>query len=444
MESLFQILDSVNNILWSEYVSIPLILLLGIFFTIKSGFLQIRSFHRVIRNFTKYFFETESSGKGIHPLKVFFAAVGGCVGVGNIVGICEAVKFGGPGALFWIWVTGLLGMIIKYSEVFLGMKFRVENDEGGYDGGPMYYLKNAYSSNFLKKWVPRVVCIFLCIYGVEIYLFSVISTTIVDNWGINRELVVTGLLIIVMLTVKGGMQRVGNVCGTIIPIFILIFSGMSLWVIFQNIGMLPEVFSEVLSSAFTGHAAVGGFAGATIAQTVSWGIKRSCYSGDVGIGYTSVVHTESKEQDPRKQASLAIFGIFLDTFVVCTLSVVVVLFTQVWKEPIEATFFVQKSLEMYFYGVKYFWPFFIFILGYSTIITFFAMGMKSADFLLGHKGRTAYYYLAGVMFVVFAFFDSSKALLVMEVSGGCLLLINLTGFYLLRKEIVFKVPRNFS
>ena len=199
----------------------------------------------------------------------------------------------------------------------------------------------------------------------------------------------------------------------------------------------------VPAAKWTGHAAAGGFAGAAIGQTISFGIKRSCYSGDVGVGYASVIHSESEEKDPRKQASLAIFGIFLDTFVVCTLSFVIVLFTQMWKEPIEATFFVQKSLEQYFYGVQYYWPFFLFLLGFSTIIAFFAMGMKSAYFLFGEKGRRIYYYVAGAMFLFFAYFDSSKALLVMEVSGGCLLFINLLGFCLLRNEIEFKVPKNF-
>jgi alanine or glycine:cation symporter, AGCS family len=443
MDGFFQTLTVINNILWSEYLAIPLILLVGSFLTFKSRFIQIASFHRVLKNFGKYFLKSEGEGKGIHPLKVFFASIGGCIGVGNIIGICEALKYGGPGALFWVWVTGLIGMILKYSEVYLGMKYRVENSEGGYDGGPMYYLGKAFKSPFLKKWMPRLVCVFLCIYAVEIYLFSVISTTISENWHLDRALVVAVLFVIVMLTVKGGMKRVGNICGAVIPVFILIFSFMAFWIIYKNIGLLPEILSTVVTSAFTGHAAVGGFAGAAIGQTISFGIKRSCYSGDVGVGYASVIHSESEEKDPRKQASLAIFGIFLDTFVVCTLSFVIVLFTQMWKEPIEATFFVQKSLEQYFYGVQYYWPFFIFLLGYSTIIAFFAMGMKSAYFLFGEKGRKIYYYVAGAMFLFFAYFDSSKALLVMEVSGGCLLFINLLGFCLLRNEIEFKVPKDF-
>lgn len=449
MNNLYEFFSKVNNVIWGEYFGIPLLILAGFYFTFQAKALQIRYFPRVLRNFLAYasckdqVCDEKEEVKGLNPIKVFFASIGGCIGIGNIVGICEALKFGGPGALFWIWVTGFLGMIVKYSEIYLGMKFRVANKQGSYDGGPMFYLPHAFSSDFLKRWVARLVCVLICIYGIEIYMFSVMTTSISENWHINKVLVALILVAMVYFTMKGGMQRVANIAAAIIPFFIFLFSMMALWVIWKNTHMIPEIFTEVFTSAFTGHAATGGFIGATLAQTISYGIKRSCYSGDVGIGYASMMHSESKETDPARQASLGIFGIFLDTFVICSLSIAVVLFTETWKEPIDATFYLQFALEKYYNGVGIIWPVFVFLLGFSTIIAFFMAGIKASGFLFGERGKKVYLYLGLVLFFLFAFLESKHALLIMELAGGLLLTINLVGFYLLRKEIEFKVPKFF-
>ena len=165
LELIFQFLNTVDNLLW-EWVAAPVILLLGIYFTIQSGFVQVRRFPVAMSNFIVFLRSTVPGAGGVHPLKTFFASVGGCVGIGNVVAVCSAIQIGGPGALFWLWLAAGVGMIIKYTELFLGMKYRVTTPNGHHNGGPMYFLQHAYK----WRWIPPLVAMLLCVYGIEIYL----------------------------------------------------------------------------------------------------------------------------------------------------------------------------------------------------------------------------------------------------------------------------------
>lgn len=427
-------LEFLENVLWT-YFGVPIVILLGLYLTIKSNFFQIRHLPYVFKTFFGFMKFNNKGQGGVHPLKAFFAAVGGCVGIGNIVGICTAIQLGGPGALFWIWMTALMGMILKYSEVYLGMRYRVSNGQGGYNGGPMYFLQRV----FKKSWIPKLVCVLLCIYGVEVYQFSVVSTSITTNWGVNSYLVIGVLLALVIFAGLGGVRRVGSISSASLPIFVVLYVGMGGWVLLNNLSLLPEVFGLVLTSAFTGHAAVGGFVGAGLMQSISHGIRRGCYTGDVGVGYASVIHSESSEQVPEKQAVLAIFDIFLDTFIVCTTSLFLILTTGFWKEPIEAGMMVQSALGQYFPYMHFFMPLFLFILGYNTINAYFCVGLKCAEYLSPRFGRKLYYVYAVSALLAFSFLGTSQAQTAMAIAGVSLLIINGYGIFSLRKEISFNL-----
>lgn len=432
MDMFFTILGDFENLLWG-YLGVPMIMILGLYLSFKSNFAQIRHLPTVFKNFAQFFRVKEDKHGGVHPLKAFFACVGGCVGIGNIVGICTAAQLGGPGALFWIWITALMGMILKYSEVYLGVKYRVANPNGGYNGGPMYFLQRV----FKQSWVPKAICGLLCIYGVEVFQFSVIVDSVTTNIGINQYLVIGILLFLVIFAGSGGVRRVGNISSTIIPVFVVIYLGMGFWVLVNNIAILPTVLSQVFASAFTPHAAIGGFVGVGIMQTVSHGVRRGCYTGDVGVGYASVIHAESSETVPEKQASLAIFDIFLDTFMICTTSVLLILSTDVWHQDLEASLLVQTALEMYFPYMQFFMPFFLFLLGYSTINAYFCVGIKCAEYIAPTHGRWIYYAYAVVALFVCSFIGAIQAQMIMSITGLLLLLINGYGIFRLRNEISF-------
>ena len=433
MDTLLTLLTDVEDFLWA-YIGFPSIILFGVYLTVKSRFAQFRKFPSVIKIFFNLLTKGRETKSGVHPMRAFFACIGGCVGVGNVVAICTAAQMGGPGALFWIWMTALVGMILKYAEVYLGIKYREKLPNGHYSGGPMYFLRRVCKTS----WAPNIVCLLLCVYGVEIYQFNIMTNSIVTNFGFNQYIVVAVLLALVIFAGSGGVHRVGNISSAIIPLFIVLYVGMGSWVLYQNIAILPSVFSQVFESAFSGHAAVGGFVGSTMMLTISQGIRRGCYTADVGVGYASVIHSESSVQRPEKQASLVIFDIFLDTFIICTTSVLLILVTGVWQEPMHESLLIQTALGQYFPHMNYFMPIFLFMLGYSTIIAYFCVGMKCAELLSPKRGRYLFYIYATGILLLFSFFDSRQAIALMAITQVLLLVFNFYGMFLLRNEINYE------
>lgn len=435
--SFFGQLGIIEDFTWS-YIGVPAILLFGIYFSFRSRWLQVTQFKKISSLFF-HFLESKNTKKdtrGIPPLQAFFAAVGGCIGIGNIVVVCTAVQIGGPGAILWMWLAALLGMIVKYSEIYLAVKYRVDDQHRSYNGGPMYYLQKVDRSGILSK----LFCLVMCVYGVEIYMFRIMTHSLSHSWGWDRNLVIFGLLIAILAAGKQGVESVGKISSALIPIFLVGFIGVCSWVFAQNLSALPGVFATIFRSAFSGHAATGAFAGSTMLMAASYGMKRACYTGDIGIGYAGIIHAESKEANPQKQAALGIFGIFLDTFVICTLSVLLIMVTGLWDKGIHEADVVAVALGNYIPYVNLLWPIFIFILGYSSLIAFFAVGKKSAHFLWPRYGKIGFTLYAIAAFLLFSFVGTEEHIVtIMSMTGVVLLLINLYGILRLRNNISFSL-----
>jgi AGCS family alanine or glycine:cation symporter len=438
--SIFNLLMEADTLFWG-YLGFSGIILLGCYLTLTTRFFQIRAFPHVVRTFFQAIFHPKGTARGLHPLQAFFASVGGMLGVGNVVGIVTAIQLGGPGALLWIWVAGFAGTLIKYSEIYLGLKYRVHNERHSYDGGPMYFLQRAFKA----KWVPGVICILLCIYGAEIYQFNVVVETIAYSWDINRFMVAAGLLILVLYAAIGGVPRVAKLCSWIVPAFMLVYVTMSLWVIGHSLADLPAIFAMVFKSAFSGQAAVGGFAGSTMMLAIQNGMAGACYSADIGIGYDSTIQSESHTIHPGRQARMAFLGVCFDNFI-CTLSILVVLATGLWQTPLgsESAPLVQIAFSRFFPLMDILMPLFILLLGYTTIIAYLIVGMKCARFLFPKNGSKFYLAYSVCVFTFFAFFDQTHALFVMRVAGALLLIINLAGIYRLRRDVVFEYDEEKS
>lgn len=430
----FSLLENIDNFLWG-YAVLPVLLFLGFYLTFKSRFVQVRRFPHIFHTFFNSL-TNKHTGSGVHPLKAFFTCIGGCMGIGNVVAVCTATQIGGPGALFWIWVTAIFGMVLKYSEVYLGMRHRVLDGKGGFRGGPMYFLQGV----FKQAWVPKIVCLLLCVYGVEIYQFSVVTENIAANFEINKYGVALTLILLMIVISRKGVHQVGRIASVCIPFFIVCYLGMGAWVLFQNFSSLPAVLSTVMQSAFTGHAALGAFAGSTILMAASQGMRRSCYAGDLAVGYASVIHSETGEVCPEKQASLAVLEVFLDSFVICTTSVMLVLVTEVWNSPVEASMLVQNALADYFPGMHVFMPLFLLLMGFTTIISYFCAGIKCAEFISPKIGRRIYYGYACCSLLGFVCLQTSQALTIMSITAAMLLMFNLYGIFRLRHEIGFHTP----
>lgn len=433
MDFVFSILQVLDNFFWS-YIGFTIVVLSGLYFTIRSRFFQFRALCEIGHSFRSLHESAKENPLGIHPIKLYFASIGGMIGVGNIVAVITALLLGGPGGLFWLWVAGICGMLIKYAEIYLGLRFRVPNKKGGYDGGPMFYLQHA----FHNRAIPIIVGFLLCIYGVEVLQFLVITDTMVYTFDLNRYFVIAFLLAAILYTALGGINRLAKVCTVLMPAFIVLYIFMCLWVIICNIDSVPNVLRIVIHSAFNGHAALGGFAGSTFMLAAQQGIARAVYSGDIGIGYDATIQAESKVQHPEKQARLAIFALATD-MLVCTMSMMVVLVTNLWhsEETLQASQYVAKALAPHFPFVDSFMAFFFLLAGFTTITAYFAVGVKSSVFLSETWGRMIYLAYAVFAFCFFSFFDQTKVMLIMSLSGGLLMMFNLMGIIRLRHHIHF-------
>lgn len=435
IDSFFSHLSIIDDLFWS-HIGFSLVVLLGLYFTIKTRFFQFRTLGKLGQTIRDL--QTPSEGEGDHgvnPLRLYFASVGGMIGLGNVVAVITALLIGGPGALFWLWMASIFGMLIKYSEIYLGVKFRVKNDRGGYDGGPMYYLAQAFKPRF----IPYISAVLLCIYGVEVYQFLIITDTMVSTFDLSRELTIAFLICLILYTVLGGVNRIATVCVVLMPAFMVGYIAMCLWVIGSNYTLIPDVLYTIFHSAFTGHAAVGGFAGSTMVLAAQNGIARAVYSGDIGIGYDSTLQSETRTSHPERQARMAIFALATDT-TVCTMSMVVVLITGLWHSSpdLVASEFVATALSQYFPHMNYFMALFFFLAGFTTIIAFFAVGMKCSRFLSEKWGEHIYMVYAIFAFTCFSFCDQRKVILIMSVSGGMLMMMNLAAIIKLRHHIEFK------
>lgn len=436
MDVIVEFLAKTENYLWA-YVAVPLLMGIGFYLTCKTRFLQLRQVPFVLRTFAgllKFWKPPPSDGSG--EKRSIMSTMGGCTGIANVVAICVAIQLGGPGALFWIWVTALAGMTLKYAEVYLGVRFRVITQKGDMRGGPMYYLKKVFKT----PTIPTLVCVLLCIYGTEIYQFSVMANSLAINLELDKTTVIIPLLLVIMCSGTAVCMKLRKHSATFIPPFFLIYILMSFAVLIIHIEAIPTVLGTIISSAFTGHAAVGAFAGSSLMMTISQGIRRGCYAGDVGVGYAAVVHSQNKNAVPEKQASLAVFDIFLDSFIICTTSVILVLVTGVWKDPMDASLLIQSALSLHFPYMEIFMPLFILLLGFTTTTTYFSFGLTCAEHLSPKIGRKLYYVFAALFFPVFAYLETSHALVIMSLTSGTLLIINLFAIYKLRHEVCFRLP----
>ncbi|MDR0755374.1 MAG: amino acid carrier protein [Puniceicoccales bacterium] len=425
------VLEFLDNLLWS-YIDFFLILCIGFYLTLKSKFFQFRTIVRPIKTFNALMNGTRQA-RGLVPIRLYFSSMGGSIGIGNVGACITAVSIGGPGGLFWMWVAVFIGMLVKYSEIFLGIKYRIHDKKHGYDGGAPHYLMRAFS----KKWISIIFCLLMCIYGAEIYQFKVVEDVFVDTFGLNRYLAILVLLSGTIYVTLGGIRRLSIICTILMPFFLLTYTGVCLYTIYHSNVDFFALLTTICKSAFSGHAAVGGFAGSTVVMAVHHGMARAVYSGDIGIGYDAIIQAETRITDPCVQARTAVFSLFTDC-AICTLTILLVLCTGQWCVGHNNAFdCVVTALMGHFPNAQLLMAIFFFLAGWTTVLGYLAVGMKSAKAISLEKGQFFYLIYAIGAFITFSFVAQGTALMVMSVSGGLLLCINLFGIFKLRNELKF-------
>ena len=332
MNKIYDILNWIDGkILWG----VPMIVMIlgsGIFLTIMLHFFQVRKFKFSIKqtlgNSIKQMKKNEkrsSDPNAISPFEAFSTAVSGTVGTGNIVGVTTAIISGGPGAVFWMWVSAFFGMVTKYCEITLGLFFRKKDEKGEYIGGPMYYIENGLGKNW--KWLASLFAVFTMLAAIG--MSSVQADTIQSTWNSAFKIptmVTAGIIaFLTALVVLGGIKRIGKVTSMIVPFMAILFIVVALIIICVNITNIPAAFASIFSSAFSTKSMLGGFLGYGIMSAMRYGFARGIFSNEAGLGSSTIAHSNVAQKEPVKQGLWGIFEVFLDTFVICTLTALLIL-----------------------------------------------------------------------------------------------------------------------
>ena len=343
--NLTEIVKYLNGIAWGPWMLI-LLVGTGIYLSTRVGFIQFRKFGYALKNTIGKVFKKQSAGEGeITPFQAVSTALAATVGTGNIAGVTGAIAIGGPGAVFWMWVSALFGMVTKYAEVVLAVRYRERNEKGDWVGGPMYYIKNGLGRKW--KWLAAVFAVLAALAAFGIGNMTQVNTiassvnTVIDSFGGNssawmisvlgQDVKVTSLIIgaivavIVALVLFGGIKRIGAVAERLVPVMACVYIIAALTVIFTNVNAVGSIFVSIFKGAFTPDAALGGAFGITIMTTIQKGVGRGVFSNEAGLGSAPIAHAASSESNPVKQGLYGIFEVFADTIVICTLTALTLL-----------------------------------------------------------------------------------------------------------------------
>jgi len=428
-------INYLDSLVWG----VPTLVLLvgtGIYLTIRLRGLQFTTLLSSLHLALIKRREEDSEGDISH-FQALMTALAATVGTGNIAGVATAIAAGGPGALFWMWITGLFGMATKYSEALLAVKYRVTDRRGQMCGGPMYYLTHGLG----WKWLGVVFAVFASIaaFGIgNMVQSNSVSEACASSFGVPPWISGLVMALATALVLLGGIQSIARVSSLFVPVMIVFYIGGSLWVIIANFHMLGEAFRLIFTQAFTPTAAGGGFAGAAVMTTIRMGVARGVFSNESGLGSSAIAAAAAQSKHPVSQALVSMTQTFIDTIVICTLTGLTIIMTGSWLSgqtgaTLTTTAF-NHGLPGQSGGIVVALGLVLF--AYSTILGWSYYGEKSLEFLLGERAVVPYRILFSVMVFVGATLQLNTVWLVADVMNGLMALPNLVGLLLLSPVIV--------
>ncbi|HWP50574.1 MAG TPA: amino acid carrier protein [Clostridia bacterium] len=434
---------SFTNWLWG----LPMLILLvggGLVFTVLLGGFQFLKLPYILKNtIGKAFSDKSASGK-ISGYQALTTALATTLGTGNIVGVALAIAYGGPGAVFWMWLVGLVASIIKYSEVTIAMKYREKNEKGEWVGGPMTYLSKGTGIKWLGALFALVAIPQLAVAS------SVQASSLGDTMaalGVPKLACTLFIVAIVVVVVYGGVTRIVQVTEKMIPFMSILYMAGGIAIIIINASSLPGVFASIFAGAFTGTAATGGFGGASLAMAVRWGVSRGIYSNDSGNGLTSIAHCNAEVKHPVQQGMWGVFEVFFDTLIVCTVTALTVLCSGVWKTmsadqggSIAVTAFKQNlgAVGSIIVSVSLF----LFVL--STVIVFVYYGEKMADALWGQLGAKITRLAYCAMLFIGSVVSLGVLIQLLDFGNAMIIIINMFGLCIMFKDVRALTKEYFS
>ena len=435
MESFIPMLNSIDSIVWGP----PLIALLvgtGIYLTVRLGLIQVFRLPLAL----SLIFGAKNRGEGdVSSFKSLCVALSATVGTGNIVGVATAVKVGGPGALFWMWMAAFFGMATKYAEGLLAIKYRSKDENGEVAGGPMYYILNGMG----EAWRPlatffAAACILVAYFGIGTFpQVNAIVDSVNLTFGISKVVTDAVLTILVAAVTLGGLKSIANVADKVVPFMSAVYVVLGVGMIIAHLGDIPAAVGMILSDAFTGHAAVGGFAGSTMMMAMQSGIARGVFSNESGLGSAPIAAAAAKTKWPAEQGLISMTGTFIDTIIICTMTGLALIFTGVWcgdsagaqmtASAFAASFGPSGAVVLTISLVLF---------AFTTILGWNYYGERAAIYLFGTKGLMPYRLIFIVLIASGAFLKLEAIWILADIVNGLMAIPNLIALIMLSSVIV--------
>lgn len=434
MSGIFTVIKNINEFLWSGPL---LILLMGthLYFTMKLHLPQRKIWKAIRLSVTP---EEQKNGQNLSVFATLATTLAATLGTGNIVGVSTAVALGGPGAVFWCWITGILGMATSYAECFLSVRFKGKGEDGLNRGGPMYVWENGLHNGFIGKIYAFLTVIAAFGVGCTTQSNSITQTTSV-SFGIPARLAGFLAALVSGFVIVGGIKSIGNVCVKIVPFLAILFTGSCILLLILNRAALPDAISLILKSAFSPSAAAGGAAGSSLMLTARYGIARGLFTNEAGIGTASIAAAASRTPDPQKQAYVSMTAVFWDTVVMCLLSGLVIV-TNMIRHPESLTKVNEAGLtDAAFSYLPVFGNTFLSLsliaFAITTLIGWSYLGECAVEYLAGSRGIFLYKVAYIVMIYIGAVLPLTFVWECTDLINACMVLPNVAALFLLRKYI---------
>ncbi len=456
--------DAVNGWVWGP-VMLVFLVGVGIFLTFGLKFLHIGKLSFWMKDtfgtlFKKKGKKEQGDSKSISSFQALCTALGGTVGVGNVVGVATAIAAGGPGAVFWMWFAAFFGMITKYSEIVLGLFYRQKNEKGEWIGGAMIYLKEGFAGKKGLKTIGKILGVLFAVFCI-IASFGIGNMSQINTIAANFEttfnipVLVTGAILLVIMAIMafGGLKSIANVTEKLVPFMSLFYIIGGIVILCMNGNMLGDAFGAIFKGAFGFDAVAGGAVGIVISKVAKSGIARGVFSNEAGMGSSALVHSTADVKEPVKQGVWGIFEVFVDTIVICSFSALIILtsglvdlntglIVEEFKD-IAASVLVTEAFETSFPHVGgYFATIAIFFFAFSTVIGWFVYGSKACEFLFGKIATVVYKVIFVAFILVGATMELTLAWNISDTFNGLMAIPNLIGLVVLSGTI-FKVTKNY-
>lgn len=447
---------AINNFVWGIPAMICIIGV-GLYLSIRTEFIQLRKLgYSMKMTIGKVFTKAEAKEGSITPFQAVCTALASTVGTGNIAGVAGAIAIGGPGAVFWMWISALLGMCTKFTEVILAVHFREKNEHGDWVGGPMYYIKNGLGKNW--KWMASAYALLgvLTVFGtgnatqVNTIVAAIDSALLSYNVVGTNQLFTVNLIIgiIIAITVAlvllGGIKRIGKVAETLVPFMALLYIILGLGVILFNLSNVPTVFASIFYGAFNPAAVTGGVVGAMF-TSMTKGVSRGIFSNEAGLGTGSIAHATSDTKEPVAQGLFGIFEVFVDTIIVCTLTATTILVSGApitYGQAAGAELTISGFVTTYGNWVTLFTAVAMVCFAFSTILGWGLYGTRCLEFLCGSKANKPFMVAYSLVAIVGATMDLGLLWGIADTFNGLMAIPNLIGLFLL-SPVVFRLINEY-